>query len=432
MFAVLSIILVASVFVSGFRVISASREIAPRDIMDFTGTYGIITDRFEQTIFSNDTVLNYDIFGNVIGDGSLIHNSLVYRYVKELSPGPANFFTGYRSLEEKPRVMKTTLLSEESQAELAALFYGKKGCCFSYNYETGEIYTALSFPAFNLQHEEPSYINRCFDSLYIPGSTMKVITTIVAIDQGIDLDKITHDCTGTLELSGGEKIVCAGVHGNVDFTGAIGQSCNCYFAKVAFELNIDEALDTLEELGFNVNKEENEKVETADFMKMVSSVNITNTASFKNVWGFIGQGDDLVNPVDMAMIAGAIANKGKTAKPYMVESIYNPTKDKNIYEAESEDMVELMSSRTAKSTAEYWKAGVDKHYYTDQKLSEKVTYAKTGTAEINTENGEIRNRTLIGIIEDSKTAFYIVVEDFGNVSPVEIANKLADLLPKQN
>lgn len=431
MFVVLSLLLVVSVFVAGFRVISASTKISPNDIKKFAGVYGTITDRFELPIFEDNEASNYAIFGNLIGDGNLIYNSLVYRYAEELAPGPANCFTGYRSVEENPRIMKTTLLSEESQKEIAALFGDRKGCCFSYNYETGEIYTALSFPAYDPEMADKAYINRCFDSLYIPGSTMKVVTTIVAIDQGVDLDEITYECTGSMTLSGGDELYCAGVHGYVDFAGAIGKSCNCYFAKVANELNIDEALATLEELGFRVNKDGTEKVDTTDFAKMVSSVNMTNTTSFKNVWGFVGQGDSQVNPVDMAMIAGAIANNGKTARPYMVESIYNQDKDKFVYEADSEKPVELMSMVISKKVAEYWKAGVDRHYYTDQGLSEKVTYAKTGTAEIETPDGEIRNRSLIGIIEGSKTAFYIVVEDFGE-SPVPIANKLADLLPKQN
>jgi cell division protein FtsI/penicillin-binding protein 2 len=66
-------------------------------------------------------------------------------------------------------------------------------------------------------------------------------------------------------------------------------------------------------------------------------VKITDTASFKNVWSLVGQGQTLVNAADMAMIAGAVANGGKTAVPYIVESVTNPNKDgKVLYEVKKE------------------------------------------------------------------------------------------------
>lgn len=431
-FAILSSLLIIAILAAGIRVAFASGKLSPQSIVEFSGIYGVITDRFDKPIYKNGEAVNYNAFGNIVGDGVKIHNSLIYRYSDELKPGPINFITGYRSLEEKPRIMRTTLLSEDTIASLAKLYKNKNGCCFAYNYETGEVYVALSLPAYNPKNENPSYINRCFDSLYIPGSTMKIVTTALAVEQGVDLSKITYDCDGKYELPDGNEIACAYAHGHVDYTSAVGKSCNGFFVKTAGELNIDEALETFKAMGFRTNTEGEGTLDTQDFMRTVSSVDITNTTSYSNAWAFAGQGKNLVNPVHMAMIAGAIVNGGKAAEPYMVKSIYNQDKDKFIYEADEAEMTELMPAYVASGVAKYWKTGVDKFYYQpDVGMSRKITYAKTGTAQISNNRSE-NNRLLMGVIEESKTAFYIIVESFNDdVSVYDIANKLVSLLPKQ-
>ena len=63
-------------------------------------------------------------------------------------------------------------------------------------------------------------------------------------------------------------------------------------------------------------------------------------------------------------------------------------------------------------------------------MSRNIDYAKTGTAQQG--NGK-EDKLLMGVIEDSKTAFFIVIEDAGsNIAPMTIANKLATLLPSNS
>ena len=351
-FIILALILVFSIlFGTLIRVNMATPYISPEDIMDFTGVTCAITDRFEQPIYKDGAVTNYDIYGNIVGYKDHIHNSLLYRHFDLLVPSKINSITGYRTVETKPRVMKTTLLSEESQKELAKLFGDTKGCCFSYNYETGEIYTALSFPACNPANENSEYINRCFQSVYIPGSTMKIVTAAIAIDQGKNVNKLTYECDKNYELSDGNVITCAGIHGTIGFSEAIGKSCNHYFAQLITELNLDKALNTLSELGFTVNGAA-EKEELIDsFTRKNSSVNITNTTSFKNIWGLIGQGHTQANPIQMAQIAAAVVNEGEAAKPFLVATVTNPNKKNAVIHTAKTEAVKLLSAKTAKKTA---------------------------------------------------------------------------------
>ncbi len=428
LFICIAILLVlAIIFGTVFRSIGASSNITYEDIMDYSGITCTINDRFEQPIYKDGAVTNYDVFGNLVGYEGHIHNSLLYKHFDLLMPKKVSAIRGYRTLETKPRVMTTTLISQEDQSELIDLFQGKSGCCFSYNYVTGEIYTALSLPACNPNNDNSAYINRCFQSVYIPGSTMKIVTAALAIDQGKNVDKMKFTCEKSYTLSDGNDINCAGVHGKIGFSNAIGYSCNSYFAQLITELDLDKSLKTLKELGFTVNgATENEEV-LDGLSKTVSSVSITNTASFKNVWGLIGQGRTEVNPIDMARFAAAVVNEGKTAQPYIISSVTNPNKeDQVIYQAQTET-INLLSEKTAKKTASYWKEGIDPYYYSNQGMSERIDYAKTGTAEQGDGN---EDKLLIGVIEDAKTAFFIVIEDCaGGPAPMTIANKLADLLP---
>ena len=433
LFTLLSCILILSVLAATIRIGFASKELTPSDIIRFADIYGEITDRFDMTIYEDGEVLNYDLYGSIVGDGNNIHNSLVYKFSDELKPGNINFITGYRKIEEKPRVMKTTLLSESSLQEIAKMFGSDSGCCFAYNYETGEVYTALSFPAYNPYKSNPSFINRCYNGIYIPGSTMKVITTIIAVEQGINLKKVNYECDSVYELPNGKEIECVyGIsHGKVDYTKGIGESCNGYFVNLASQFNIDEALETLRMLGFKVNGKVETKVSTNDLSISTSSVEITDLSTFSGAWSFAGQGDDQVNPVHMAMIAGAIANGGKAAEPYIVKSIYNPNKDKFVYQAKGAEMTKFMSSKTANTVAKLWKSGVEEYYYNTYKnISEKISYAKTGTAEYDDNDSKYTNKLLMGTIEESKTAFYIVVEHNSELEPIQVANKLVDILPK--
>ena len=426
----LSFLLVLSVPVAVIRVCIASGYLSDKSVQNMAGIYGVVTDRFDQTLYDGENK-NEKIFGSIIYGGKMMENVITNKYRDLLSPGKVGYLLGHRTLEEEPRVLKTTLLSEESLKQLVGLFGNKSGCCFSYNYKTGEVYTAISLPGYSSTASDPSYINRCLSSIYIPGSTMKAITSILAIEQDMDMTKLSYTCTGSLTLPDGTKINCPSAHGKQKFVDGLGKSCNCFFASIIMQLDLDKAIKTLEKLGFSVNEDKTAAGNFDRLKKETSRVNITNTASFKNVWSLIGQGSSQVNAVDMAVIAGAVANDGKAATPYIVESVTNPNKkDKVIYKAKTKT-VDYISEKGAEKMQLVWGNAVKQNYHPDG-YSQLLSFAKTGTAETDSK-GSV-NKTLIGVIEEADTAFYIVVEDWhsGEPRPKEIANALASLLPKKS
>lgn len=434
LFKVMALLLIFCVTLGIFcRASCAAPELTTEDIQNFTKVSCRMEDRFGLPIYEEGEVTDYSVFGNLVGYESQIHNSLVYAYADLLKPAGVDPITGYRTLERQPRVLKTTLLSAETQQELLEMFGDKAGCCFSYNYETGEVYTALSTPIFDPHIANPDYNNRSIKGEYAPGSIMKIVTAALAVDQGLDVENLRYTCERIYTLSNGDEIECMGYHGTIGFSTAIGVSCNCYFAQLIQDLKLEPALETLEKMGFSVNESEKKTEKIGLLNKSDCMVTMTNTASFKNVWSLIGQGNTRINAIDMAMIAAAVANGGEVASPYIVSSIENPNqkneKKQQVYLGQSQP-VTLLSGKTADTTAGYWKEGVDRYYYKNKKMDPRITYAKTGTAQRENDNKKVKNSLLIGVMESSKTAFCIVLEENeDSIRAVQIANKLAELLP---
>lgn len=126
-------------------------------------------------------------------------------------------------------------------------------------------------------------------------------------------------------------------------------------------------------------------------------------------WSGVGQYNDKVNPMQMAVICGAIANGGKTKEPYMI-------KDGSILGVlglgGSDSTNELFSSSTAEALDDMMRFTMT-DYYGDDLFGGLTICAKTGTAEVGEDKGP--NGWMVGYAkdEDCPLAFACVVEDSG-------------------
>lgn len=354
----------------------------------------------------------------------LSSNTLGKLYEQNLKVGDLTAKGGVMQYEGmEPRVMTTTLLPGAAQQRLREAFGDYNGALFAYNYKTGEIYTVLSLPTSHME-------NLAFGT-YSSGSTMKVVTLVAALTQNPELQNFTYTCTGAFKPVSGKNITCDGKHGKVDMTTAIGKSCNCYFAALIQELDVDTTRDILTSLGFNSIED---KKGTGSIGKLTYSTGFATfkaTTSFDEIWKLIGQGNT-VSLVDMARIAGAVANGGSSADPYVVQSIYDPNEDTYIIEGPTVNVSQLVDPDTADLLAGMWSEAVRKHYHTRKvPLDARVTYAKTGTAELTDADGkEYHNRLMIGAMEEYSVAFMLVTEHVpeGSTQIFTVANTLAQVI----
>ena len=146
---------------------------------------------------------------------------------------------------------------------------GRRGAVLVYNYQTGEILCMVSSPSYdpnsgfneNDSYYDGVYINRALSSSFVPGSVFKLVTLAAAVENIPDLYSQTFHCDGSVEVNG-QRITCAGVHGDMTVEQALAHSCNCAFADIAQQLGGDLIAEYAEAYGLTETHDLN-GIETA-------------------------------------------------------------------------------------------------------------------------------------------------------------------------
>ena len=347
---------------------------------------------------------------HTVGDNSLnISTAVQSKYRSQL--------TGYSLIWglNMPQSLRTshditlTVDSNASAATYDALSsLGKPGACVVYNYKTGEVISSVSTysydpeapPEINEDNEheyEGVYLDHVLSSSYTPGSIFKLVTSVAAIENIPDLFERTWYCEGHEDI-GGQEVRCVDgeAHGTLDFYGALEHSCNIVFAELAVELGPEKMTAAAEKMGINLSYEIDD-VSTAKGHYDVSKATTNELA-----WSGVGQYNDEVNPMQMAILCGAIANGGNSVNPtYIKSGTGDLLKMIGLNDTKSR---ELLKSSTASTLSRSMPS------YTFGSLSVR---AKTGTAEVGDEKSP--NAWMVGFStdEDCPLAFACVVEDAG-------------------
>ncbi len=306
-----------------------------------------------------------------------------------------------------------TLSAAVQNAALEALA-GRKGTVGVYNYKTGEILCAVTSPTFDPENVpdiesdttgayEGVYLNRFVQSVYIPGSIFKVVTTSAALECVPDILSRTFTCTGRVEY-GTEAVTCERAHGTLDLQGALSSSCNCSFAQIA-KLVGRENMEKFVEQFQITEKLHFDGVTTAE-----GNYDIADTGAVSFAWSCIGQHSDQINPARYMTFMGAIASGGSGAEPYLVSRV--TVEEENTYEAETKMTGKLMSPETAAKVREMMRNNV-RNVYGDWNFPGMTVCAKSGTSQLG--GGQTSNAMFAGFVTDEQypLAFIVVVENGG-------------------
>ena len=291
----------------------------------------------------------------------------------------------------------------------------KRGACVIYNYKTGEVICSVSTPGYDpadpptITEENESeyqgvYLDNVLSSTYTPGSVFKLVTAAAAIENIPDIYQRTWYCSGSEEI-GGHDIRCVDgeAHGEINLKQAMQESCNIVFAKLAVELGPEKMKAAADKMGvnssFNVDDTNTAKghynTDGAD----------TNALAWSGVGQGIGEYEDKVNPMQMAIMCGAIANGGTAKGATCIKEAEGDTLRKIGFKNPGDNS--LVKPETARQLLdimpEYSIGGLN-------------VRAKTGTAEVG--DNKKNNAWFVGcaLDEDCPLAFACVVEDagFGN------------------
>ena len=217
---------------------------------------------------------------------------------------------------------------------------GQRGAVFAVDPSTGAVLVAVSTPGFdpntligadaapagNALEDDPDQpmLDRSLAATYPPGSTFKVVTTAAALDAGIAgpstefADPVSLVLPGsTATISNYDGRVC--IDGTtVTLEQAFLRSCNTVFAALGMEVGAEQLASTAEAFGFN-----NEIPYDLDVLASVfpdpRSFAVDRPAMAQNA---IGQRDVRATPIQMALVAAAIANGGEIMIPYVVSDVF--------------------------------------------------------------------------------------------------------------
>tara|TARA_Y100001970_G_scaffold132646_1_gene163725 strand:- start:4113 stop:6047 length:1935 start_codon:yes stop_codon:yes gene_type:complete len=238
----------------------------------------------------------------------------------------------------KPGLNFKTTLDLDVQKLSSKLLENKSGSVCVMDIYRGDIIAMVSSPAFDsnkfvhgikqkdwnylMKHRDKPLINKAVAGLYPPGSTIKLLSAISALENDVFNPKKVIHCNGHTELHG-EKYHCwkKKGHGYMDMREAIKQSCDVYFYEVSRILGIDRLAETAKKFGLG-------KPVLGDFVEEKNGV-VPNTSWKKRNIGKnwylgetlhagIGQGYWQTSPLQLCLMMAQIANGGYEIKPRII------------------------------------------------------------------------------------------------------------------
>ncbi|MEO8424258.1 MAG: penicillin-binding protein 2 [Actinomycetota bacterium] len=236
-------------------------------------------------------------------------------------------------------------------------------------------------------------LSRANDELFPPGSTFKLITASAALENGFGLDSEwpnPHELdlpltTGTIQNFGGGT--CPGGAKTTLLT-AFTDSCNVIFGEIGLELGAQKLADQAHAFGFCPTDppEETGCLEpTIPFAIPFATGRFPLASYFEDndplvAISAIGQDNDLANPLQMALVASAIANGGEMMQPLLVSQIRDP-QGRVIKDFLSEPYGRSISEDTADAMRTMMVNVVASGTGTAAQIPGTVVAGKTGTAQ---------------------------------------------------
>lgn len=322
-----------------------------------------------------------------------------------------------------------TTLNRAAQEAAYRGLAGRKGAVAAIEPATGRVLALVSAPSYDpgelsgnseaassawarLNHDpEKPMLNRAVQQTYPPGSTFKVVTAAAALDAGVvrDLDASTRSpdpyrLPGTRTRLTNEGDGCR----DASLRQAFAWSCNTVFAKLGVDVGAADMTATAQAFGFNDTRL---RIPFA----VARSTFDTRVDRAQLALSSIGQYNTRATPLQMAMVAAAVADGGRLRTPYLVERTTRHggetiagggmRPDRQVMRPSTADLLrELMTDVVRKGTG------------TNAAIPGAVVGGKTGTAQHGLGNSGVPYAWFVSWAQaendpQPKVAVAVVVED---------------------
>ena len=210
---------------------------------------------------------------------------------------------------------------------------------------TGEILALASRPTFdpNNYGKYPATNRRNFaiNDAYEPGSTMKIITAAMAMEEKVVDGESRFFCPGHIKV-GKETIRCAHgrAHGSQTFAQIVENSCNVGFVQVGLDLGLDKYYHYVKAFGFG-------KVTGIDLPGEASGILVPEKKAQQIDLATMAFGQaNAVTSIQLTTAVAAVANGGILMKPHLVKQVID-NNGKVIKKCDPEAVRRVISEETA-------------------------------------------------------------------------------------
>ena len=273
-------------------------------------------------------------------------------------------------------------------------------------------------------HPDSPLLNRATQGRYAPGSVIKTLTAAAALDSGVlqgPQGQVT--CPNRLATEAGAPPVRNAVENLARFTGdpsdlrrVFAFSCNTAFAQLGLALGPQRFGDYAARFGLGYADQPAGSADLRDIEADAGT--IAGAADFLQRKAALadtayGQGQALVTPLDMARMAGLIANDGRLMRPYLVQEAR--AGERVLYRAQPEQVRQAISAQAARDMRSVMQTSVEIGYAKPVALPGVTIGAKTGTAE--TSSG-VPHSWFVAIapVEQPRFTLAVIVENGGEGS----------------
>ncbi len=330
------------------------------------------------------------------------------------------------------------------QRATAALFGDTlQGGAVAMDPKTGEVLALYSAPSWDANRfvggipaqywdslltnpRRPLY-NKALQGQYPPGSTFKLATAVVALENHVVTmnDHMPLPCTGGMQY-GSRYFRCDGKHGDLSLAGAIAQSCDVYFYQLGLKLGLSRLLAGGVLLGFREKAgidlpEEHRPLwpETIDYFNRQYGARGWTPSVVLNL--AIGQGENSQTVLNMARFYTALATDGTAARPMLIR---HAPERKRIFTLPPDQLAQLRAA-LANVVQSGTAAGA--------KIQGVTLAGKTGTAQtgkFGRDGKELNHAWFVGFapVDDPKIVVAVMLEyvPFHGAITAQLASKIIE------
>ncbi|NLD19219.1 MAG: hypothetical protein GX663_03095 [Clostridiales bacterium] len=320
-------------------------------------------------------------------------------------PGRGLIITSEREGDSSVKEGVRTSLDKEMQKAVEDILEEEENACavVILDSSSGGVLTMASSPTFDPNNIDKymkkgsRLVNKSTQGQYAPGSVFKIVVAAAALEYGINQSQ-QYRCSGAFDVEG-MSIGCETGgemgHGQISFEDAFAQSCNSYFIQLGQAVGSERIIEMAEKMGLGEKALEGYPQESSGH---VMTKGESHGAGIGNL--SIGQGENLVTPVQIARMTNIIASKGIDREVHLLAE--DKAGGSQVMSGETAGEIGcMMEGVTERGSAEFLQMLNDS--------GEAKTAVKTGTAEFGTDENMKTNAWMTGYTPCRDPEFVITV-----------------------